>query len=139
LARFTHQGIRTFPYGLAYSERKNFIDVFDKTKIERTLEPVIEFHKRYDVPVLVGEFSAIRWAPGRDLYLRDAVDIFEENGLSWIFQGADVWRGWDINYEPRPGALGKRPTESDLVYVGAKSDTWKLLVPYLERNKRDYR
>ena len=42
------------------------------------------------------EFSAVRWAPGADLYLKDLISIFEENGWDWTYHAFREWRGWSL-------------------------------------------
>lgn len=99
---FTHQGIpeavkEDIPY--SYPGLING-DYWDKEKLRETLEPVLNFQRKYNVPVLVGEFSAIRWAPKNSAYnyLKDVIDIFEEYGWDWIYHAFREWEGWSLEY-----------------------------------------
>ena len=58
--QFTHQGVESRPEPVAYPsviEGKRW----DRAALERTLEPVVQFQKKYNVPIFMGEFSAPRW------------------------------------------------------------------------------
>lgn len=94
-AAFTHQGLYgdstevRYP-GRAYGKRWN------RRRLRQWLQPVIDWQAQHGVPVYVGEFSAVRWAPGNSAYryLRDCIRIFEERGWGWAYHAwreADVW------------------------------------------------
>lgn len=93
--RFTHQGLSGTPVGVAYPGKIGGVE-WNKETMRKALAPAIEFQKKYQVPILVGEFSAIRWAPGAEKYLRDAIEIFEENGWDWVYHGFREYGGWDV-------------------------------------------
>ncbi len=71
---------------------------WDKAQLEQALAPVIEFQKKYNVPIFIGEFSAIRWAPGAERYLSDCIEIFEKYGWDWCYHGFRSWQGWSVEY-----------------------------------------
>ena len=62
----------------------------------------------------LGEFSAIRWAPGDSAYnyLQDLIDIFEEHGWDWAYHAFREWDGWSVEHGPDPKdhARAKTPT-----------------------------
>lgn len=87
---FTHQGLFEHPLGVRYESAK------DKGRVKRVLDLVTAFQKRHRVPIYVGEFSAVRWAPLEDAhdYLRDCIQYFERRGWNWTyhaFREADCW------------------------------------------------
>lgn len=90
---FTHQGLEGNPLGVYYP---NATDTLNSIRVP--LQYVLDFQKKYNVPIYVGEFSAIRWAPGdsRENYLRDLLTIFNENKWSWTYHSWRTWDGWDI-------------------------------------------
>lgn len=47
---------------------------------------------RYGIPVFVGEMNAIRWAPGRELWLARSFALFKTEKWGWCVH---VWRGWE--------------------------------------------
>jgi hypothetical protein len=92
---FTHQGLYgdtanvRYP-GYAYGKRWN------RHRLEQWLKPLVDWQAQHGVPVYVGEFSAVRWAPGNSAYryLRDCIRIFEKRGWGWAYHAwreADVW------------------------------------------------
>lgn len=96
---FTHQGVyvgkRSFKYpGIVDGK------MWDKAQLKREFKPVVDFQKRYGVRILVGEFAAIRWAPAGSAYnyLKDVIDIFEENGWDWTYHAFREWNGWSVEH-----------------------------------------
>ncbi|MBR0459581.1 MAG: cellulase family glycosylhydrolase [Victivallales bacterium] len=100
---FTHQGVgaskRTKPDGspIAYPGRIDNAD-YDRAQLRKSLKPVIDFQKKYGARIYVGEFSAIRWAPGADKYLEDCISIFEELGWDWTYHAYREWSGWSVEH-----------------------------------------
>jgi len=112
--QFTHQGIYGNPSGVSYPgvvQGKRW----DKDELRRALQPVVDFQRDYNVHVYLGEFSAIRWAPGDSAcnYLRDLIDIFEEHGWDWAYHAFREWDGWSVEHGPDPKdhARVKTPTK----------------------------
>ena len=75
-----------------------------RTQLAAALQPVIDFQRDYGVHIYIGEFSAIRWAPGDSAcdYLRDVIDIFEEHGWDWAYHAFREWDGWSVEHGPDP-------------------------------------
>lgn len=63
---------------------------------------MIDFQCTYNVHIYIGEFSAIRWAPGDNAcaYLRDAIEIFEQYGWDWSYHAFREWNGWSVEHGP---------------------------------------
>lgn len=100
---FTHQGVYDNPTGVVYP---GTIDGrwYDRETLKKALSPVIKFQQEFNVHIYIGEFSAIRWAPGDSAYqyLRDCIDIFEENGWDWAYHAFREWDGWSVEHGPDP-------------------------------------
>lgn len=109
--RFTHQGVHGNPMGVHYPGE---VDgrYYDKAALKTLLEPVVRFQRDYNVHIYVGEFSAIRWAPGDSAYnyLRDCIEIFEENGWDWAYHAFREWDGWSVEHGPDPA--DRRPASA---------------------------
>lgn len=101
--QFTHQGIYGNPAGVTYpgviAGRR-----WDKQALREAFQPVVQFQKDYHAPIYIGEFSAIRWAPGKSAYnyLRDVIEIFEEHGWHWAYHAFREWDGWSVEHGPDP-------------------------------------
>ena len=95
---FTHQKVEssTVPE-LRYPGLIDGVPV-NKETLRKTLQPVRDFQLAYNVAIYVGEFSAIRWAPGACGYLRDCIDIFEEYGWDWSYHAFREWDGWSVEH-----------------------------------------
>lgn len=98
---FTHQGVKgkwnptTYPGNIGNTQ-------WDKQQLRKTLQPVRDFQLAYNVHIYAGEFSAIRWAPGADNYLRDCIDLFEEYGWDWTYHAYREWDGWSVEHGSDP-------------------------------------
>ncbi len=125
---FTHQGIYNLK-GTDLAEVKAKLNVrypgevngllWNKEQIKRDLATAREFQLKYHVPMLVGEFSVIRWAPKEDAaqYLKDLIDIFEEYHWSWVYHGFREWGGWSVEndeeFAPHEGPHNKAASETE--------------------------
>jgi arylsulfatase A len=73
---------------------------WDKEQLKAALQPALDFQKRYNVHMYIGEFSAIRWAPEGSAarYLEDVIEIFEEYGWDWSYHAFREWHGWSVEH-----------------------------------------
>lgn len=127
---YTHQGIYGHPLGGAYPGSINFRH-WDRKALEEFMSPLIEFQKKYDVPIFVGEFSAVRWAPGAEHYLKDLIDIFDSHGWSWVYFQYKSWHGWDPDFD----SLYSTNDDARKHYRGRDTARWKLLRDAYAKNK----
>ena len=92
---FTHQGTHD-------KKRENLARYpdpekgWDKDYIRKALEPVLEFSRKHNARIYVGEFSAITWAPGADAYIRDCCEVLNEYGWDWCYHAFREWDGWSV-------------------------------------------
>jgi hypothetical protein len=126
---FTHQGVHkkgqppvAYP-GLIHGKQ------WDKAALEKVLQPVVDFQNRYNVHIYLGEFSAIRWAPGDSgyRYLNDCIDIFEAHGWDWTYHAFREWNGWSV--EHGPDRADNKPTATP-------TDRQKLLCDWFAKNQK---
>ena len=40
----------------------------------------------------------MRWAQGRELYIKDCIDIFESLGWDWTYHAFREWHGWSVEH-----------------------------------------
>ena len=100
---YTHQGVkRAVPNPAPAYPGMLGRKMVDKEALRRILQPVRDFQRAYNVHIYVGEFSAIRWAPGADRYLADCIDLFEEYGWDWTYHAFREWPGWSIEHLELP-------------------------------------
>ena len=97
---YTHQGIFGPPPGdggtlVPWPGRFRGQD-WNQETIRRELEPVLEFQRRHQCRIYVGEFSAAAWAPGAENYLRDCISIFDEYGWDWTYHAFREAPVWDV-------------------------------------------
>ena len=98
---YTHQGLESNPYGATYPGTNPNGTTFDKAWLREQLAPVRAFQQKHRVRILVGEFSAICWAPGAETYLKDLTDIFNEYGWDWCYMAFRAWGGWSLEHQER--------------------------------------
>ncbi len=65
--RFTHQGVYDNPTGIDYPGEVDGAHR-DRDALRRVLQPVIDYQRDRGVQIYIGEFSAIRWAPGESTH-----------------------------------------------------------------------
>jgi len=125
---FTHQGVHGSKVGVRYPGVVGG-EMWDKERLREAMRPAVDFQREFNVHMIVGEFSAIRWAPDHSAfrYLRDVVDVFEECGWDWCYHAFREWSGWSVEHttdakDPRPS-----PTPTDRE---------KLLRRWFARNER---
>lgn len=126
---FTHQGVNDQHTGIVYPGKIDGIMV-DKNSLKGILQPVRDFQVKYNVPIYVGEFSAIRWAPGAAQYLGDCIDIFEEYGWNWSYHAFREYDGWDVEYENGTNKAEKPKKASQ------ETDRKKVLLKAFAKNKK---
>jgi len=115
---FTHQGVHNSPVGKVYPGVLGGVE-WNKERLRWVLEPVREFQLAYNVHIYVGEFSAIRWAPGAAQYIADCLDLFEEYGWDWTFHAYREWDGWSLEHGPDQAdrTPTKEPTDRKLAVL----------------------
>lgn len=94
----THQGVAGSPTGQSYPGPE-----WNKAKLSGFIQPARDFSRKHQVPIYVGEFSCIRFAPDDSgyLWIRDAADLIEAERWSWTFHSFRGWHGWDQELPPR--------------------------------------
>jgi len=124
--QFTHQHVLPcFQETLAYPGFTYAGEVWDQPRVARELQPVIDFQKKYDARIFVGEFSAVRWAPADSAfrYLTDNLAIFEANGWDWTYHAFRENLCWSVEHS----------TNKDTPTVEV-TDRQKLLRSLFEKN-----
>jgi len=100
---YTHQGVKgTVPNPAPAYPGMLGGKMVDKEVLRRVLQPVRDFQLANNVHIYVGEFSAIRWAPGADHYLADCIDLFEEYGWDWTYHAFRESPVWSIEHLELP-------------------------------------
>lgn len=91
---FTHQGIKDRKDNIVYPGVVG-MSYWDKESLRKTLAPVFKWQRTHNVPIYIGEFSAVRSSgTSGEHYLSDLISIFEEYGWSWTYHAwreAPVW------------------------------------------------
>lgn len=96
----THQGVMSeYPLGPMYPGEV-MSEYWDVNKLKSYMQPVVAFQNRYRVPIFVGEFSCVRWAPGNSAYrwMKDAVSLFEEYGWDWCYHAFRESHIWSVEH-----------------------------------------
>ena len=114
---FTAQGVAALGFGSTVLSYPGIINgvMWDKNQLINALQPVKAFQDKYKVPILVGEFSAIRWAPNNSAfnYLKDAIEIFESYQWHWVYHAFREYEGWSVELTTDRNNLNPSPTQTD--------------------------
>jgi hypothetical protein len=103
---FTHQGVSK-DYPAPQNEPT-------KDAIRRFLQPAIDYQRKYNVHIFLGEFSAIRWAPGDSAcdYMRNVINVAEENNWDWSYHAFREWDGWSVEHDSDPNNHRQSKTQT---------------------------
>lgn len=116
---FTHQGVGESPIGAVYPGWMDDGKYWDKEQLRKSLQSVRGFANNYGVAIYIGEFSAIRWAPENSAYryLRDCIEIFEEEGWDWAYHAFREWDGWSVEHgsDKNNNRQTAEPTDRELL------------------------
>jgi endoglucanase len=106
--QYTHQGISNIANtdlekayldsGLTWPFKDDNGRIWTKESLRQELLPVVEFQKRNNARIFVGEFSVVRWAPNGCGYLKDCMELFEEYGWSWTYHGFRESSIWSLEH-----------------------------------------
>lgn len=100
---------------------------YDKAKLKQLLAPLKAYQDKYRVPIYIGEFSCIRWAPNNSAYnyIRDCIEIFEEYNWDYDYYSFRTWNGWSVEHSNG---------YYDNVFPTTKTDRELLLRSYFQQN-----
>ncbi len=130
---FTHQGV-------GWENMKKILDgkqklmgypgwfdnfYYDKKELRKILKPIRDFQLKYGARIYMGEFSAIRFAPGAAQYIQDLIDIFEEYGWDWSYHAFREWYNWSVEHDENPH--NNEPAKQD-------TERKKILLKYFSKN-----
>jgi endoglucanase len=121
--RFHHQGINGRPINVRYPDAR-----FNKNSLRRVLSRAVSFQKKHDAQIFVGEFTAVRWAPGRSAvnYLRDLLGFFESYGWDYTYHSFREFHGWSLEHDSNPDNLQR---------VRGRTDRAEVIRQFLARNQ----
>lgn len=77
-------------------------EIWNGAKMEKYLEPIVNFSNKYRARVILGEFSAVRsLGDSGNNYIRDVIELCEEHKWSWayhVFRSSPMWDAEMSNY-----------------------------------------
>lgn len=125
--KVTGQGINGNPMGVYYPSGS-----WNQVWLSKRLEPVLRFAQKYSVPIYVGEFSIVRWAPGnsRDNYLKDLIPLFESQGWPWTYQAFREYQGWSAELS----STLPRHLQNPAALYSFKTGAMQILKSYFQHN-----
>lgn len=105
--------------------------MWDRAQLVSTLQPAIDFQEKYRVPIYIGEFSCIRWAPDNSAlrYLQDCISVFEEHGWDWSYHAFREFSGWSVEYSE---------DKNDLIPTATPNARQNLLRFWYASNKKPF-
>ena len=124
--KYTHQGLKGRKYGLIYPGKIGF-RYWNKELLEHELLPVVFFKEKYKVPVCVTEFSVVRWAPNKNKYLLDLLNLFNKYHFGWLYFSIGGFKAWDPRYDLVVFGRKSGSFMANLNYIGYNSTTIEIL------------
>ncbi|HBE02073.1 MAG: hypothetical protein A2096_14540 [Spirochaetes bacterium GWF1_41_5] len=95
--QYTHQGVNSkeiLPWPGVFRDSGG--GYWNKERLEKELAPAIDYQKKNGVRIYVGEFSAPRFAPDAEIYLRECLEIFEKLEWDWNYHALNEASVWDL-------------------------------------------
>ena len=125
---YTHQGIGTNVYGVTWPgiPFPNG-ELWNIDRLRQDYDAIRAFQTTHNVPVMVGSFSAVRWAPDAEDFLRDATEIFDDYGWSYAYWCYGSYNGWNPDYDTTYD-----PANYKQQYIGLHSVRWDTLRKILD-------
>jgi hypothetical protein len=105
-----------------------------------------EFGKKYNVPIWVGEFACVNWAPKNKegqytsvRWTKDVISYMESQGWSYAGHAWREWIGWDVEIDPAwyEGKTFVSAKPTSLPGTSAKTDNSPTLLVYKEAFKKN--
>jgi len=123
--QYTHQGIKKRPRGINYPgviAGKNW----DKNALIKSFNALKTFETKTGYPIFIGEFQSVRWAPNCNQWVKDVIEIMNNNKWGWAYfayqPDYDFWN---------PYMEVKNPNDNykdwTLENKGRESEIWKYL------------
>jgi hypothetical protein len=82
--------------------------LWNRARLEDVVAPAVAFQHRWHVPIYVGEFSVVRWAPEPDAarWLGDVIALCESHGWSWTYHAFREHNAWSLEDDDRRWVRG---------------------------------
>ena len=90
---------------------------WNKEQMRAALKDVIEFQRKYGVPIYIGEFSVVNWAANGERWLADAIELFEEYGWDWTYHAFREAATWSLEHEGSAPRKFKRSSDNPRLRV----------------------
>lgn len=121
--KFNHQGLFGIRNGIVYPKK-----TFNRAALVRSVRPILKLTAKRKVPIYIGEFTAIRWAPKGSAfrYLRDLTNILEQHKWNWTYHAFREADPWDLE---RSSSL------NDLTRSSVDTDRMRLMKKRLAKNR----
>lgn len=92
---FAFQGLRGSPSGVNYPGSIGG-QYWNKAALQNHMAQARAYQEKYDVPIYIGEFGAVRWSGAAGVrYLGDLIELFETFGWSWTYHAWRENQTWD--------------------------------------------
>ncbi len=128
---FTNGGSGNFSYdnwtypGYARNGLNDPVKYCGINDLFEVVQPALDFQLQHDVRMLVGEFSALRWADGAEEWLTDALTVFNTYNWDWCYHSHASFNGWNLTYaDEAPRADAGNDGGASTERLGIMVDAW---------------
>ena len=120
--KYTHQKIKGKQETYNYPDFIGLRNI-NKKFIENQVESAANWAQQNEVPMFVGEFSAVDKAPDKIAYLTDLIETLEKNELSYAYFSFNGWKGRSYPFESYSDTLkNENPTLTLLKKYWSKNE-----------------
>jgi hypothetical protein len=101
----------------------------------RMSQYMLDWAKKYNAPVFMGEGGCAWYAPNAKQYLQDCITAYEEKGIGWSLYA--FREDWDVcNYENNPGIVTMLKASFAAPAAGIAAPPAKALPVFQTKNTR---
>lgn len=124
--QYTHQGIKNRARGIDYPGKIGG-KIWDKNVLDKSFNSLRLFESKTGYPIFIGEFQSVRWAPNCNQWVKDVINIMNQNKWGWAYfayqPDNDFWN---------PFMEVKNPSDDKkdwmLYNKGSEASIWKYLI-----------
>lgn len=126
--QYTHQGIGPIPEGDIYPGISDDDIYWEKEGLRSVFQDAVILREKTGRRFYVGEFGVLRYAEGREQWIQDTVELWEEYGFDWTVHSLGGWNGWNHTFPP------EAPSADRPVFGGVIQESWLPVIDAFKLN-----
>jgi len=95
-------------------------ELWNRERIREEIAPALEFRRKHNVVLWLGEFGVTRWANGAREWLRDCLETWEAGRIGWCYYSYREWHAMDLEKpaDTRDSSVPRGETDALKLFKG---------------------